>query len=136
MSSSLGLLFSVETRSELKILSSDINLLNTLGMPAIFYTVFRYSTAPFDINVSIEILDLFVKAGVDLTKKYFASGLNILHFSALHCKYEISKFLIDNGMDKTIKSDSGQTALDWAKGQLCKGSIEKNEWKPYKRLLG
>ena len=105
-------------------------------MPAIFYTVYRYSTVPVDINVSIEILDLFVKAGVDLTKKYYAMGVNILHFSALHCKYEILNYLIDNGMDKTIKSNSGQTALDWAKGQMCKESIEQNEWKQYKRLLG
>lgn len=105
-------------------------------MPPIFYTVFRFTTLPVDINLSIEILDLFVKAGVDLTKKHFATGYNILHFSALHCKYEISKFLIDNGMDKTVKSDSGATALELAK-IMCKDSkAENGEWKPYKKLLG
>ena len=106
-----------------------------MGMPAIFYIIFRWSTVPVDINVSIEILDLFVKAGLDLTKKYFPTGINILHFSALHCKHEISKFLIDNGMDKTIKSDSGATALEWSKVQ-CKEKMEQNEWKPFKKLLG
>ena len=135
LSISLGLLFPVRTRSEPKILSSDIDLENTMGMPAIFYIIFRWSTVPVDINVSIEILDLFVKAGLDLTKKYFPTGINILHFSALQCKYEIAKFLIDNGMDKTIKSDSGNTALEWSKVQ-CKEKMEQNEWKPFKKLLG
>ena len=66
----------------------------------------------------------------------FPTGINILHFSALHCKHEISKFLIDNGMDKTIKSDSGETALEWSKKLFKEEMAQNGELKPYKRLLG
>jgi hypothetical protein len=98
------------------------------------------------------LFEAAVAGNLEAVKQHIAAGTDLnqvdptpLHTAALFCYPEIAQALLDNGADKTIKDNDGQTALEmvvfpWeiAKGiyELLDGIIFKPAGKPldYNRI--
>lgn len=100
--------------------------MNSYGWTAIIYTFYHFGLT------GIEVLEMLVEAGMDHTHRDLY-GWNILHFAAWSCDYEKVKYLIEFGMDKKVKGNYNETALDIAKTYECKDHVD--DWKAFKKLL-
>lgn len=64
----------------------------------------------------------FVEYGCDVNEK--ANGLTPLMFAARYNKVEILKFLLQNGADKRIKDENGNTALNYAENSKAQEAYD------------
>ena len=71
-----------------------------------------------------------------MTKHKGRLGYNILHLAAYYCSYEMAEYLVDEiGIDKKVKTDLGETALDIAKSTLYECKTYAEDWKAFRKLL-
>lgn len=61
-------------------------------------------------------IQLFLKNGLDVNARY-DDGKTLLHIAIKHNDYELASFLTEYGIDKQIKDDNGQTAIDYTEDE-------------------
>jgi len=73
---------------------------------------------------NIEILQYLIKEGIDINKTSRRSGFTALMAAACYGRVEVTKILIENGVNQAAKDTKGFTAIDFAR-KMNKKSILK-----------
>ena len=68
-------------------------------------------------------MEMLITCGVDVNKKD-KDGWTPLHYAANRGHVDVVKILLKNKADKTLKTNDGGTALDWASNEEIKQLLQ------------
>jgi uncharacterized protein len=103
--------------------SKAINRAVTMGMLEITKILLEDHKAEIDESIffhaigseKIDILDYFIKHGLDINKPKTTQGMSLLMCAVFSNYTQVSKFLVDSCADLNVIDNYGMTALDYAK---------------------